>query len=258
MREKMAEKDVMEIDLMKLLMAYLHKWWLILACGLAGACIALVVTVNFITPKYQSSVSVYVNNARNNQTVDYVTSSNLDASQKLVNTYINIAQSDRVLELVSERLDGVYSVKELREMLTASQVNDTEIFKLYITSPDPEEAARVANVMAEVAPREISDLVEGSSARIIDYAKVPESRYTPSYSKNTVMGGLIGCVLAAAYLTVMFLLDVRIKDDEDLMALFDVPILGQIPDVETLDNGNHHEKYGYKTEPATMAKGGKR
>ena len=147
---------------------------------------------------YQSSVSVYVNNARNNQTVDYVTSSNLDASQKLVNTYINIAQSDRVLELVSERLDGVYSVKELREMLTASQVNDTEIFKLYITSPDPEEAARVANVMAEVAPREISDLVEGSSARIIDYAKVPESRYTPSYSKNTVIGGLIGCVLAAA------------------------------------------------------------
>ena len=73
MREKMAEKDVMEIDLMKLLMAYLHKWWLILACGLAGACIALIVTVNFITPMYQSSVSVYVNNARNNQTVDYVT-----------------------------------------------------------------------------------------------------------------------------------------------------------------------------------------
>ena len=59
MREKMTEKDdVMEIDLMKLLMAYLQKWWLILACGLAGACIALVFTMNFITPIYRASVSV--------------------------------------------------------------------------------------------------------------------------------------------------------------------------------------------------------
>lgn len=257
MREKMAEKDdVMEIDLMKLLTAYLHKWWLILVCGLAGACIALLYTMNFITPMYQANVSVYVNNARNNQPVDYVTSSNLDASQKLVNTYINIAQSDRVLELVSEKLDGAYSVKDLREMLTASQVNNTEIFKLYISSPDPEEAAQVANVMAEVAPKEISDLVEGSSARIIDYAKVPDQRYSPSYRKNTVMGGLIGCVLAVAYLTVMFLLDVRIKDDEDLMALFDVPILGQIPDIGTVGDVSK-KKYGYETESATMAKGGK-
>ena len=249
--------EMMEIDLMKLLMVYLRKWWLILICGLAGACIALVFTINFITPMYRASVSVYVNNARNNQPVDYVTSGNLDASQKLVNTYINIAKSDRVLELVAAELNGSYTVKELREMLTAAQVDKTEIFKLYISSPNPEEAARIANVIAEVAPEEISGLVEGSSARIIDYAKVPEQRYTPSYSKNTVMGGLIGCVLVAAYLTLMFLLDVRIKDDEDLPALFDVPILGRIPDVETVGDANK-KKYGYETEPATPVKRGKR
>ena len=190
--------EMMEIDLMKLLMVYLRKWWLILICGLAGACIALVFTINFITPMYRASVSVYVNNTRNNQSVDYVTSGNLDASQRLVNTYINIVQSDRVLELVSAKLNGSYTVMELREMLSAAQVDKTEIFKLYISSPNPEEAARIANVIAEVAPTEISNLVEGSSARIIDYAKVPEQRYTPSYSKNTVMGGLSGCVLVAA------------------------------------------------------------
>ena len=249
--------EMMEIDLMKLLMVYLRKWWLILICGLAGACIALIFTINFITPTYRASVSVYVNNTRNNQSVDYVTSGNLDASQRLVNTYINIVQSDRVLELVSAKLNGSYTVMELREMLSAAQVDKTEIFKLYISSPNPEEAARIANVIAEVAPEEISGLVEGSSARIIDYAKVPDQRYTPSYSKNTVMGGLIGCVLVAAYLTLMFLLDVRIKDDEDLTALFDVPILGRIPDVETVGDANK-KKYGYETEPATPVKRGKR
>ena len=38
MREAMDERaEMMEIDLMKLLMVYLRKWWLILICGLAGA-----------------------------------------------------------------------------------------------------------------------------------------------------------------------------------------------------------------------------
>lgn len=253
---KIAREEVMEIDLQKLLMAYLRKWWLILLCGLVVAGGALLYTVKFITPLYQANVSVYVNNSSNNQPVDYVTSGNLDASQKLVNTYINIAKSDRVLDLVAEKLNGDYTVKELREMLSAAQVDKTEIFRIYITSPSPEEAARVANMMAEVAPGEISNLIEGSSARIIDYAKVPEQRYSPSCRKNTVMGGLIGCVLAVAYLTVLLLLDVHIRDDEDLTSLTDLPILGQIPNIDAIKDSDR-KKYGYETEERPAGKGGK-
>ena len=252
---KLARDEVLEIDLQKLLMAYLRKWWLILLCGLVVAGGALLYTVKFITPLYQASVSVYVNNSSNNQPVDYVTSSNLDASQKLVNTYINIAKSDRVLDLVAEKLNGDYTVKELREMLSAAQVDKTEIFRIYITSPSPEEAARVANMMAEVAPGEISNLIEGSSARIIDYAKVPEQRYSPSYKKNTMIGGLIGCVLVVAYLTALFLLDVRIRDDEDLTSLTDLPILGQIPNIDAIKDSDR-KKYGYETEERSAGKGG--
>ena len=254
----MVEKDgVLEIDLQKLLMTYLRKWWLILLCGLVVACGTLLCTVKLITPLYQASVSVYVNNSSSNQQVDYVTSSNLDASQRLVNTYINIAKSDRVLDLVAEKLNGDYTVDELREMFSAAQMDKTEIFCIYITSPSAEESARVANVMAEIAPEEISRLIDGSSARIIDYAKVPEERYSPSYIKNTALGGLIGCLLAMVYLTVMFLLDMRIRSEEDLTALFDMPILGQIPNIDTINSVNK-KKYGYEFDEQTAAKGGNR
>ena len=67
---KIAREEVMEIDLQKLLMAYLRKWWLILLCGLVVAGGALLYTVKFITPLYQANVSVYVNNSSNNQPVD--------------------------------------------------------------------------------------------------------------------------------------------------------------------------------------------
>ena len=103
MKERtMPKNEDIEIDLVKLAGAYLKKWWLILLCGLLVAGGALLCTLKFITPLYRASVSVYVNNSNSNQQVDYLTSSNLDASQKLVTTYINISKSDRVMDLVVE------------------------------------------------------------------------------------------------------------------------------------------------------------
>ena len=258
MKERtMPKNEDIEIDLVKLAGAYLKKWWLILLCGLLVAGGALLCTLKFITPLYRASVSVYVNNSNSNQQVDYLTSSNLDASQKLVTTYINISKSDRVMDLVVEELNGDYTTEELREMFSAEQVDKTEIFRIYFTGPDAGETARIANAMAKVAPAEISSLVNGSSAQVIDYAKVPEKRYSPSYSKNTVLGGLLGCILAMAYLTVQFLLDVRIRTDEDLTALFDLPVLGQIPDVDTIRDSSR-KGYGYGPDGRIAGTEGKR
>lgn len=257
MRKENKTMETDEIDLLKLASYYLQRWWIILLCGLVAGAVALVCTLTLITPKYQANVSIYVNNSRGEQSTDYVTSSNLDASQKLVNTYINLAQSDLVMEKVLQELNGIYTVKELREMFSASQVDKTEIFRIYITCPDPNEAAQIANIMGRVVPEMIPELVTGSSAWVIDYAKVPEQRHSPSYSKNTVIGVLGGCVLAMAYMTLMFLLDVRIKNEEDLTSIFDLPILGQIPDIDAVDKINR-KLYGYGPENAAAAKGGKK
>ena len=114
MKERtMPKNEDIEIDLVKLAGAYLKKWWLILLCGLLVAGGALLCTLKFITPLYRASVSVYVNNSNSNQQVDYLTSSNLDASQKLVTTYINISKSDRVMDLVVEELNGDYTTEEI-------------------------------------------------------------------------------------------------------------------------------------------------
>lgn len=257
MREVTNERaEGMEIDLQKLLMACLQKWWLILLCGLLLAAGSLLYTAKFITPLYRAGVTVYVNNIRSNQQIDYLSESNLSASQRLVNTYINIVKSDRVLEKVSERLDGEYTAEDLKKILSASQVEETEIFQIYISHPDPEEAARIANVIAEVAPEDISGLIEGSSARVIDYAKVPERCYTPSYQRNALLGGMTGCVLAVFYVALCFLLDVRIKDEEDLTALFDIPVLGQIPDMLSIGSASQ-KKYGYETAAPKSGRGGR-
>lgn len=244
MRENAERIEQVEIDLQKLLLAYLEKWWLIVICGVLVTGITLVCTQQFVTPMYRTSVSFYVNNANSPQANDAISSGNLNTSRQLVETYVNIIKSNRVMERVSAALNGNYTAYELQRMVSSRQVGDTEIFEIVVQCSNPVEAAHIANVIAEVAPDEIAYLIDGSSARVIDEAKVPTSYYSPDYRKNTIAGALSGCGIAILYLTLIFLLDIRLKSEEDLTAMYDYPILGRIPEFSQISTRNT-KKHAY-------------
>ena len=100
------------------------------------------------------------------------------------------------------------------------------------------------NALAEVAPGEIEKIVEGSSAKIIDYGKVPVNPSSPNRRNNVVLGVLAGVAVAILYITLRFLLDVRIKDEEDIYAMFELPVLASIPNFSP-DRGKRRKKRGY-------------
>ena len=231
-----------EFDLRGLLFCYLRRWWLILLCGAIAASCTFVFVKQFIEPKYRASVSMYVNNMRRDAEVDYITSSNISASQQLVNTYINIVRSDSVLERVVEEADLDVSASTLKSMVSASQVDETEMFRIYVTSTSPRVAAALANAVAEVSVDAVAEIIDGSSVKIIDRAKVPTSIYSPNYMRYTILGGTVGCVGVLVVLTILFLLDVKVKDAEDLERMFGLPVLGQIP---VFSAGGISGKYGY-------------
>ncbi|MGI6498418.1 MAG: YveK family protein [Oscillospiraceae bacterium] len=232
-----------EFDIRKLFRFYLKKWWLILLCGALLACAAYFYTANFVTPLYQASVTIYVNNTKSGQ-VDSITGSSLTASQQLVSTYINMIRSDTVLDKVVDSLGEGYSASYIRSAMSAQQVDNTELFYVIISGPDPERIALIANTVAEIAPREIESFVDGSSTKIIDYAKVPSRSYYPSYGGNTQLGGLVGCLLAVMFLTLHHLLDVKLDTEEDFEQMFDIPVLGSIP-IFYPNEKNH----GHKNSP---------
>ena len=248
MRENRTDsQELTEVDLWKILLIFVERWKLILGSGIVAALLAFVFTMQFITPLYRASVTVYVNNINANENIEYVNAANLAAAQQLVNTYVNMIRSDTVLEKVAQNTGLNYTASDIRAMMTARQVDETELFDVYISHPDPEEAAKIANAVAKVAPDEIAYFVEGSSTKIIDYAKVPGAPYTPDRMKNAMIGGILGCMAAAAYSFLCFLLDVRIKDEEDLAIAYDVPVLGRIPNFNET-NKTKDARYAYAQE----------
>ncbi len=232
-----------DINFKQIIVALFHKAWIIILSALLLGGASYLYTANFITPMYRASVSIYVNNAPRSQNSEVISGSNLATAERLVTTYVNIIRSDTVLEKVAEKLDNGMRAGAIRSMMSANSIDGTEMFEIHVASSDPELAAEVANAIADVAPGEISNFLEGSSTKIIDYAKVPGSRYTPSFRNNTFLGCLIGGGIAALIIVLWVVMDKRIKSEEDLERLFDLPVLGVIPafDVE-------HKKGGYGTK----------
>lgn len=250
------KRSFLDIDMQKLVLTYLHNWWLIAIGVVLAAVVALIYTKNFVTPMYSASVTVYVNSVKAGEELTSISSNTLATAQRLVNTYINIIESNTVMTKVAEASELDITAGEIMGAMSATQVDNTELFKVHIRHRDPQLAAKIANAIAEVAPGEIERFVEGSSTKIIDFAQVPKSPSSPSVRKNCMIGGLVGAVLVLAYLTVRFLMDVRIKGEDELTALFGIPVLGQIPSFVS-ENSKRHNLNTYDTNNVQQKGGAK-
>ncbi len=218
-----------EIDIWALLSACWKRVWLIVACAVIAGAVALCYTIFFVTPMYEASATFYVNNSTTDGDTS-ISSSDLSTAQRLVLTYVNIIKSDTVLDKVIAEGKLDMTTSQLRALMDAKSVDETEMFRVSISHADPTMAANIANAIAAVAPTEIQNIMIGSATKVIDYAKVPQNPSSPSVARNTILGGLIGFVLAVAVVVAQQLLDKRIKTEEDLARIANVPVLGVIPD----------------------------
>ena len=223
-------KETKELDLTELCKFLGKRIWIIVLCmALVGAGV-FVYTKNFVTPMYDAGVTIYVNNNSGKNT-GAISSTDLAVALKLVNTYVNIISSDTVLEKVITEAGMNLNVAQVRKMMSSSVVDETEMFKVVVTTHDPQMSMDLANAIARVAPAEISAIIEGSSAKIIDYAKLPTAQSSPNYTRNTVLGAVVGLVLSVLVLTMVMMLDRSIKSEADLLHICNAPLLGCIPDM---------------------------
>ena len=250
----------MEIDLLKLFSALWRRALVIILVALLAASAAFAVTLFFIEPTYQATASFYVNNSSISiGSMNYsISAGELSASSTLVNTYIYILKSRTTLEDVIEKGDLPYTYVQLNNMITTKTVANTAAFDVTVTSGSPTESEHIANTIATVLPERITEIVDGSSVRIVDYAIVPAHRAGPSYSKNLMIGFLVGAVLAAGIITVRFLIDeqndVVIHSSDELRELYpDIKVLALIPDMRLSEK----KGYYYSSYYGDQKKGGK-
>ena len=185
----------------------------------------------FITPMYSTTVSLCV--FANQRTSDEVTSTQMAADARIAYTYEILLTSQPVLEAVSASMDGAVSTKALESMISASNVNSTQIINVTVESADPQLAAAIANTLAEVAPDTLNSIARGGEMVAVDRAEVPSAPYSPDVGAYVSTGFILGLLLSCAVVTLIALLDTTIWREEDLERSFSLPILGSVPSMTT-------------------------
>ena len=250
MDEKMKNKgDFAEVNLKRLMDALLKKAWVIMIAAVLGVAIVLGITYFLVTPKYQSSAMFYVNN--NSISVGEATlsidSNDITASKSLVNTYIVILNTRETLNDVIDYAGVNRRYTEIEDMIHAEAVDDTEVFQVVVTTEDPVEADVIANAIAYILPKRISSIVEGTSAKVVESSVVAASPSSPSYTTNTLIGFLLGVIIAVGSIVMQEMLDITIRKNEDLAMVCQYPVLAPVPDMNAPSKGSGSYYYGTKS-----------
>ena len=221
-----------------------HIVVIILAGAICGAA-AWAYTTYKIPKVYRTSVTFFALSSVKEQEADSVTSYGIATSRQLASTYSYVLRSNLVMKDAAKRLDelgvqlpggGKYGYSMLRGMTVVSTTN-TEIFTATFTSSDPKNLQLVANTISEVGAEKIREIV-GGEAKILDSAEPPGGPISPDVKANTVTGVLIGVLIAAAFVIIRALTDTTIWSEEDLTKQYNIPVLGAVPQLSSLDKQN--------------------
>ncbi len=235
------------IDLRVLLKVLLEHILPILIVTALAAGIGFSLAKFVIPKKYTSTALMYVENTSGKQEDSTVNVNDLTAAQKLVNTCQILFTSNFVLGELNTAIDGKYTVSDLSKMIAIESVNSTEVLKITVTAASPTDAYDIANKLLILATDEFHRIIKGGSIETVSQPELPDTHTYPSAVRFAVIGGLIGLAVTYIFFLIKTLIDNKVKPEDDLAAMYNIPVFAEILDFETVGKGGKYgySKYGY-------------
>lgn len=232
------QNEEIEIDLRELLFVLWHKVFLIIAATIIGAVAFGVVSYYFITPQYKSTSKIYIVNTTGEAILSL---SDLQIGSNLTEDYTILIKSRPVVEKVISNLKLDMDYEEMLGMLSVSYISGTRVINIAITHPDATIAMEIANEFAVVTQKQIPEIMKTSEPSIVEEAVVG-SRVSPNNIKNMMVGAILGLVLSAGIILVLYFMDDTIKNAEDIERYLGLNTLAAIPEEDSTDNREKHRR----------------
>lgn len=235
----------LDANIQKILTAVLRKWKLVVLLALVGAILAVFYTANFTTLTYSSSVEFLAYSQDSRQELTDSTTASQQASNtskmnyalKMLSTYIELFKTNEFNQSIADEINAKYatsySVSQIRNSISYSPVEDTTMFKVVVTTTDPDLSYQIAQQLEKSVPEKMEKTNNGLvNASVEDKALKATTSESRGYTKKSIIGAAAGAILAIAYIILRDLLDVRIKSSDELSDIYQIPVLGTIPEFE--------------------------
>ncbi|MFJ8263982.1 YveK family protein [Rummeliibacillus sp. NPDC094406] len=203
--------------------------FLIIAITVVSISIAAIISYFVLTPIYTADTQILVNQ-KNEKRNQYVASSQIDADLQLINTYNVVIKSPLILSKVIEKLDLDITPEKLTEQITILNTSNSQVFTVHVEDTKASRAVEISNTIADIFKDEIPALMKVDNINILSYAKLSENPNAAKPNKLLNMGiaAIIGLMLGIGIAILIETLDTRIKTEQDIVEILDLPIIGLV------------------------------
>ncbi|TCI46226.1 capsular biosynthesis protein [Exiguobacterium sp. SH3S2] len=206
--------------------------WLIASLALIAALIAFLVSSYVIQPTYEASTQVLVapKETQNNM----IDTGQVQSSVALVNTYRVIIQSPAILEPVQENVVG--APENISNLISVNSEQNSQVINITVQHTNPVLATDIANEISTVFSKEVQQLMSGvDNVKVLSDASVPMFPVSPNILLNTAIATVLGLMIGVAIAFLRVVLDRRIKTEQDVETILELPVLGSIPVIDRVE-----------------------
>ena len=235
----MEEKDEIIISLSDVWNIIKKNAAFIIVVTLICAIGSFFITRYFIPKSYTSSIQLYVDTSNDDENKNNLNIlSEQTYAQNLVATYIKMLNTNTFYTELSEHINNKYTAKQLSKMLSFSSDEKTEIFDAKVTTSSPNDSKLIADAVGKVAPEAISRLKSKATLKIVDYAQLPTAPSSPNEIKNVIIAMIGGLVISVGISLLRAFLDKKMRYNEEMTMIGDIPILAAIPKFDAVNKSN--------------------
>jgi capsular polysaccharide biosynthesis protein len=220
MEETISLKEIFAVLRKRILM--------ILSLVVSFAVIALLVSYFLITPTYEASSSVVVNQEENVDVSALNTA--IQSNISLINTYKIVMTSPVILDEVANEMNLSLSSDDLAGKLAVTSEADTQIITVTATDTSQAEAADLANTTVDVFQRKIPELMNLDNVKPLSLAEKVDnpSPSSPNLFLNTAIALILGAMVGIGLAFLLEYLDNTVKTEADIEKRIGVPVIGII------------------------------
>lgn len=251
MEAQMTDRVITLADLWEVFIRHLFPIILI-----ALLCMGLLAgySVTLVEPKYNSTATLYV--LKQDKTNDYVyTQSDFTLALNVVNDCTYMLKSHAVLDDVIKKLDLNMSYKELYDAISTANPENTRVLEVSVHTPSAEESKKIVDCVCSIASEKITKAMGMDQVNMYAEGTLENKPCNTIGLSTYAIIGIAAALLVYVIYLVAFMLDDRIKTEEDIQRYLGLSVLGEIPN--SGDAKRRGRKYGGKYYQSHSAKGGK-
>lgn len=196
----------------------------------------------FQKPEYSSTSTLYILKQENSN--DYVyTQSDFTIALNVVNDCTYMVKSHEVLDNIIDKLDLDMEYKKLYNAISINNPDNTRILEVTVATDNAELSKQIVDEICRTAADKINRTMGVDQVNVYSKGTVSVSPSNSIGLRTYALAGVVTAAIVYVIYFIAFLLDDKIKTEEDVEKYLGLSVLGDIPNSNA--SKRKSSKYGY-------------